>query len=179
MNSIAEIRAFLETIDCGEAVFSVGPGFGGRSLGHNGISMALKDWELKADLTKSIDPILNVIGYHLERKYDMETRKLTLMTDRVFGGINDFIQRYVIEMSTETSVSDQPKRTNVYKEMVEIAYINKQDEAFQNDMLPIINYYHQSKTDSKDKQDMVVHNNNVQALFAILRRKYNARSKRK
>jgi hypothetical protein len=78
----------------------------------------------------------------------------------------------MVEMAIETSPSDQPKRTSLYKDIVQIAYTHKKEESFINDILPILNYYYQQKTDSKDKSDMTVHNNNVQALFNILRKKY-------
>lgn len=171
LNSVEEIRAFLNTIECGEPIFNIIPGYGSRSYG-NSINIALEDWKEKEELILSDDPMLKFIGYGVYRRYDRETKSLMIDTDQVMPKVADFIQDHVMELARDTSPHDQPKKTNAYKDIAEIAYQNKRVEAWQNDILPILNYYLKAKTDSTNKQDMVVHNNNVQALLGILRKKY-------
>ena len=110
-----------------------------------------------------------MMGYCLERSYDISSKTLKINIDRLMPQLHDFIQDNITKLATETSLTDKPKRTNAYKEIVEIAYTHKRDEIFINDVLPIINYYNKSKTDNTD---IKIHMNNVQALFNILRKKY-------
>lgn len=166
LNSIEEIRQFLTTIKCGEPIFTINVGYS------DSISLVLEDWVEKEELKKSGDTILEYIGHSIERSYDNESKSLKVDVERVHSKMSDYIYNTIVDMARETSTSDQPKRTLAYKEIVEIAYQNKREEVFQNDILPILNYYYKVKTESTNKSDMVVHNNNVQALFTILRKKY-------
>lgn len=166
LNSIEEIREFLTTIECGEPVFTINTGYS------DSINLVLQDWKEKDALRNSDDAILGYIGQSIERSYDIESKTLKIDAERVLPRLGDYIYNTIVDMARETSTSDQPKRTLAYKEIVEIAYQNKREEVFQNDILPILNYYYKVKTESTNKSDMVVHNNNVQALFTILRKKY-------
>ena len=166
LNSIEEIKQFLTTIECGEPIFSINVGY------NDSVNLSLKEWKEREELKISSDVILSVIGHSIERSYDIESKILKIDAERVLPKMSDYIYNTVIDMARDTSTSDQPKRTLAYKEIVEIAYQNKREEAFQNDILPILNYYYKVKTESTNKSDMVVHNNNVQALFTILRKKY-------
>jgi hypothetical protein len=166
LNSIEEIKEFLTTIKCGEPIFTINTGYS------DSISLVLEDWVEKDALRNSSDTILSFIGNSIDRSYSIEDKSLKVDIEKVLPKLGDYIYHAAVDMARETSTSDQPKRTLAYKEMVEIAYQNKREEVFQNDILPILNYYYKVKTESTNKSDMVVHNNNVQALFTILRKKY-------
>lgn len=171
LNSIEEVKQFLTTIECGEPIFTINTGY------NDSISLVLQDWKEKDTLRNSGDAILSFIGNSIDRSYSIEDKALKIDIGRVLPKLGDYIYNTVVDMARETSTSDQPKRTLAYKEMVEIAYQNKREEVFQNDILPILNYYYKVKTESTNKSDMVVHNNNVQALFTILRKKYGNKKK--
>lgn len=171
LNSIEEIKEFLTTIKCGEPIFTISTGY------HDSISLTLEEWKEKEELKKSSDAILQYISFNIERSYDIENKTLKIDTERVLSKMADYIYNTVVDMARETSTSDQPKRTLAYKEMIEIAYQNKREEVFQNDILPILNYYYKVKTESTNKTDMVVHNNNVQALFKVITKKYGNKKK--
>ena len=171
LNSVEEVRQFLTTIKCGEPVFTIGTGYG------DSISLMLEDWAEKEELRKSDDAILSFIGNSIDRSYSIEDKALKIDAERVLPKLGDYIYNTVIDMARETSTSDQPKRTLAYKDMVEIAAQNKREEVFQNDILPILNYYYKVKTESTNKSDMVVHNNNVQALFRVITKKYGNKKK--
>lgn len=166
LNSVEEVRQFLTTIECGEPIFTINTSY------NNSVSLALTEWKQKEELRKSDDAILYFIGNSIDRSYNIEDKTLKIDAERVLSELGDYIYNTVIDMARETSTSDQPKRTLAHKDIQQIAYIHRSEELFINDVLPIINYYYQQKTDSKDKQDMVVHQNNVQALFGIIRKKY-------
>ena len=169
MNTIEEIRTFVETINCGEPIFNIKI----NNKYGNDIFLILEDWPEKEELTSSRDPLNKTIGYGLNRKYNIETKSLVIDISELMNQLYNFIQDNVHKLASETSLTDQPKRTNAYKEIIEIAYVNKRDENYLNDMLPIINYYNKSKTDDNTYGvDKKVHMNNVQALFNILRKKY-------
>ena len=72
----------------------------------------------------------------------------------------------------KTSPAEQPKRTKAYKGMRDVAYTNIEDNAFIDDIMPVLNYWHQSKTNTTDSETMKVHKNNTFALLEILRKKY-------
>ena len=165
MNTLEEIKTFAMTIPCGEPIFDITV----NQRYRDDISLSLIDWPEQTTLTSSGTTIEKIVGYAVKRVYDVHTKELRINTEYVVPRIQDFVQNGVIKLATETSLTDQPKRTIAYKEIVEIAYVNRRDESFINDMLPIIDYYNKSKTDNID---MKVHNNNVQALFNILRKKY-------
>lgn len=165
LNSMAEIKEFIQNIDCGKPIFKI-------SYEYRSLNLKLNSWKAKEELIQSNDWLLSGIGSNIDRRYDDTTRTLKIDLDRVTQPLNEYIHNSVIDLAGETSPSDQPKRTNAYKEICEISYQNKREEAFQNDILPILNYYYKAKTESKDKSDMVVHKNNVQALLTILRKKY-------
>lgn len=171
LNSVEEVKEFLTTIKCGEPIFTINVGYG------DSVSLMLEDWVEKKALKKSGDAILEYIGHSIERSYDNESKSLKIDVERVHSKMSDYIYNTVVDMARETSTSDQPKRTFAYKEMVEIAYQNKREEVFQNDILPILNYYYKVKTESTNKSDMVVHNNNVQALFKVITKKYGNKKK--
>jgi hypothetical protein len=176
MNTIEEIRAFVNAIDCGEPIFNITV----NARYGSDVALALEDWPQKEQLADSLDPLTKTIGHSLERKYDIETRSLILSADNLMEQLYSFVQDSVQKLAAETSPTDQPKRTNAYKEIIEIAYLNKRDENYLNDILPIINYYNKSKTDDNTYGvDKKVHMNNVQALFGILRKKYGKSIKKK
>ena len=169
MNTVEEIRNFVEAINCGEPIFDIKV----NNRYGSDVSLTLEDWPAKEQLTESFDPLSKTIGYGLQRKYNIETKSLVIDTNNLMDQLYNFIQDSVHKLASETSPTDQPKRTNAYKEIIEIAYVNKRDENYLNDMLPIINYYNKSKTDDNTYGvDKKVHMNNVQALFNILRKKY-------
>lgn len=169
MNSIEEIKTYLSTLDAGKAIFKV-------NFDYSCLQMELSDWTTKTNLLNSgTTPLEFHIANKIERYYDKETRKMTINTENVIGGLSTFIYDTVLEMADDTSNVSQPKRTNAYKDIVLVTKLNCREDVFINDMLPVINYYYKAKTDSNNELDMVVHKNNVQALFNVLRKKYGSK----
>ena len=173
MNNIEEIKDFVSNIDCGYAVFAI-------NRNHSTLELKLPEFHARMALNDSKNPLEVFISNSIDREFDKETRKLKVVFDSLMPKLCDWIQSRLIEMAMETSPSNQPKRTGAYKEMDMCCRINKREEVFINDALPIINYYYKAKTESKENNmNMVVHNNNVQALFAALRKKHGSGTTRK
>jgi len=167
MNSVQEIKDFVNNIDPGKARFKI-------STLYNSLYLETEDWKAKNDLVAGgTGPLDFYISSNLQRSINKETRKMVVDVDNIINNLNNFIYNTVVEMADETSPVQQPKRTNAYKDMVLVAKLNCREELFINDMLPVINYYYKAKTDSNNNEmDMVVHKNNVQALFNALRKKH-------
>jgi hypothetical protein len=170
MNSVQEIKSYLATLDAGKARFKVAESY-------SNLEMEIDEWATKRDLVSTgKTPLEFFIANALERHFDKENKKMIIYTDNVTNGLSTFIYDTVLEMAEETSHVAQPKRTNAYKDIVLVTRLNCREELFINDMLPVINYYYKAKTDTKNNEmDMVVHKNNVQALFNALRKKYGSK----
>jgi hypothetical protein len=170
MNSIQEIQTKMLATDPGKAVFSV-------TRFYDSMMLEIGNWEAKEELRNAaVTPVDIFMVTNLERVFNRETKKMEVKIDNMLSKLQDFIYYVTVDMAEETSPVNQPKRTNAYKDMVLLAKTNCREEAFINDILPIVNYYYKAKTDTNnDEMNMVVHKNNVQALFNVLRKKHGSK----
>ena len=168
MKSIKEINDFIDSVDLGEPVYKM-------RLSYNDIELDLGPWQFKNNLKNDKSFWLNYdISRHLRRKFSIIDNKMILCDkDEILDSIKSRIDSAIRDVAMQVSPAEQPKRTKAYKDLVEIIRCNGKKDTFYDDMLPVLNYYYKSKTDTKDnKETMKVHKNNVFALFEILRKKY-------
>lgn len=169
MKSVQEIRDFLDNVDCGEPIFNIG-------LGYGDISISLSDWAYKKGLGHSKNWLTRSMAGSLRRKYSHDEKKLILVDkDRTLRDAYRHISCAIVDVAKETSPADQPKRTKAYKGIVEITH-SEMNETFINDILPVLNYYFNAKTDSNESMNMKVHKTNTFALLEILRKKHESKS---
>jgi hypothetical protein len=74
MNTVDEIKTFLNTINCGEAIFTVDIGVDFRH--GDSLSVYLKHWPEKEELMDSSNIVEKWIGKAIQRKFEKETRLL-------------------------------------------------------------------------------------------------------
>lgn len=159
MNSVKEIKEYIDNIDCGEAVYNVIDSYGDLRLN-------LPDWQAKREASSSKNWLLRCTAHSFRRTFNSTENKLILVDkDSLLIDFYRQIFSAVRDTAEDVSPADQPKRTKAFKEFVEIARQNLKNEGFINDVLPVVNYFLNDKTDSKVKK-------NVYGLFEILRKKY-------
>lgn len=167
MKSVQEMNDFLDQVDCGEAIFNITNGWG------DDIDMRMDNWEYKSELTKSKDWLERCAAQDMRRRFSIGENKMVLQDkERIIGSLCRHIRSAVIDAALETSPADQPKRTKAYKNIVDMAHSLERNDAYINDILPVMNYYYGAKTDSKESENMKVHGDNAFALLEILRKKH-------
>jgi len=169
MKTVKEIKEFIDNVPCGEAIYKI-------SWSHSDLLLSLDDWKYKENLRNRGNWLERCLASDLIRKYDKTLNKMVVLDkERVFRNSLRYIKSAIIDAAHDTSPAGQPKRTNAYKGIVDMAYTHEADENFVNDILPILNYHFSSKTDSNESMNMKVHKTNTFALLEILRKKYGSK----
>lgn len=159
MNSYEEIQNYIDNIDCGKAVYDINESYGNLRL-------TLPDWQAEKEAANSRDWLVRCTAYDMRRRFCNLEKKLILADKDDLQ--RDFCRQIfmaVRDTAKDVSPAKMPKRTNAYKDFVEVARRKMEDKDFINDVLPVLNYWLDNKTDSKVKQ-------NVYGLFEILRKKH-------
>lgn len=171
MNNLNDIQEFIETIEPGEPIYNISV-YKGYSTE---IQMDMIPWQKVNEMKESDCWIDQSIGRRLGRKFDRDTKEMQVVyKDSALDEVKSHIKNMVSRMILKTSPAEQPKRTKVYKELDEIAYRNRANDNFINDVLPILNYYYSKRDEITDKNN--VHRKNVFGLLDILRKKYGTTS---
>lgn len=166
MKCMKDIDNFLDNIDSGDPIYKVG-------VGYNDIILAIDEWQYANDLRKSDNWLERCVALELRRKFSFSDNEMVLRDrENIKDNILRHVRRAIYDVARMTSPAVKPNRTKAYKEMVDIAQAFYTDGKFINDMLPILNYYFDAKTDTKDNKQFEVHKKNVFGLFEILRKKY-------
>ena len=167
MNSLQEVKDFINNIDAGEAIYKV-------DIRYNDLTLDMSHWDLREKLRDDDSYWLNrELGYAISRSYDKNLKKM-VVNDRqeVIKRIIRTINGEILDVFYKTSPAEQPRRTKAYKSMNKVKSMHRDSEELAKDALPILNYYFKTKTDENESHNWQTHKNNTYALLDILRKKY-------
>lgn len=172
MKSIKEVEEFIKNnIDDGPQTLKVELSdshyYGQR------IDIRFPDWESKIKLINSPEThwLVKQGAQALDRKYLVEEKRIaTVGHDRMTSYIKEGISDVLAQAIEKTIPAAAPKRTKIYKQLMDMYHTNKREDSFLNEVLPIVEYYRNSSKEDKDSR--AVHYKNIHTLLTILGRKY-------
>ena len=171
MNSVKEIRDLLDNIDLGEPNYAI-------TMLDGELRIKLEEWKFKEEVKTADSFWLNkfLIG-SLSREFCKDKNKLILNGKaQAIAGCKYTICNKALDIMGSTSPSKEYKRTKVYRQLSNAIINHKSDDYFIDDLLPVVNYYYKSLTDSIDDKTKRIHANNTFALLSILGKKYGGKS---
>lgn len=164
IDSYKKLDNYLQIFDCGDTVHNIVSGWGGTE-----VALKQSDWPAKEEMSNG-NWLERCLKQSMRRVYDVEAKKMVLRDKDVIlkDGLRN-LRSAIKDVAEAVNPAEQPKRTKAYKEMIELAYAHEFNESWVDDVLPIVNYYYDTKADSTNNK---THCKNIYSLFNILRKKY-------
>ena len=172
MKSIKEVEEFIKNnVDEGPQIFKVemtdSHYYGQR------IDIRFAEWDSKRELINNPDThwLVKQGAQALDRRYIADEKRISIVGhDRMTSSIKEGISDVLADAIEKTIPAAAPKRTKVYKQLMDMYHTNKREDSFLNEVLPIVEYYRNSS--KEDKASKAVHYKNIHTLLTILGRKY-------
>lgn len=165
INTLEELSEYIDTIDTGQPIYNISQRY------EDEIKLELSNWDA-IDKIKSSDYWLHkVISRFISRKYSiLEKKNIIKNKDSCIEDIiYDMLGHRMRDILYRVSPAEKPKRTNFYKNFIELSIKSRKNKDFINDIIPIMNYYY---ANVKGQEDNQVHTKNVFALLNLLGKKY-------
>lgn len=135
------------------------------------IEARMNNWTSKEQLLKHENWLVLAGTNNLRRYLSRDTNRIEISgIDGIVDSIKIVIANELERVILETIPAAAPKRTKIYKELMDVYHCHRRDETFLNETLPLVEYY--MKVLSEDKEARKVHFKNIHTLLTILGRKY-------
>lgn len=165
MSYVDKISNIVDKLDMGEPVFKL-------RIRSKYISADEKEWNPNFNTNNFTEACIdfNIKRY---RMFDSSRKEYYVNKDELINSIIKECVDSIILVFSECSPYDQPRRTNVYKDFIEVVKSNKNNESFRNAIFDIQEYYFNSAlTDSITHPSNDVHRKNIYHLLCLMEKSY-------
>lgn len=165
MSYVDKINSVVDALDLGKPIFNV-------QLRGKNIRVNDQEWNPHFDMSNFVESSVksNIYRY---RMFDSNKKEYYVKKDDLVDSIISEHIDSIISIFTECSPYDQPRRTNIYKDFVEVVRGNKNNEKFRDAIFNIVEYYFNStQTDSIRHPNNDVHRKNIYHLLCLMEKSY-------